>query len=226
MTILVVDDESRIVDAVRSYLEAAGYGVLCAGSGEAALRLFDEHHPDLVVLDLMLGDLSGQEVCRRIRRTSRVPILMLTARVDEASILEGLSNGADDYVTKPFSPRQLVARIQAILRRAGPEGPQADRLRYDDGLEIDFVSHRVFRNGDPVHLTRSELQLLETLARHPGRAFTRDELVRLALGEDFDGFDRAVDSHIKNLRLKVEVDAHHPRRILTAFGIGYRFHGD
>ena len=225
MTILVVDDEPRIVDAVCSYLEAAGYKTLQAGTGEEALAIFKARQPDLVVLDLMLGQMSGEEVCQTIRRNSSVPIIMLTAKTDEESLLEGLAIGADDYVCKPFSPRQLVARINAILRRTTSRSQPADVLTFAGGLTLDSRSRQVFLKDELIQLTRSEYALLEVLARHPDRIFSRDELLEYAFGDHFNGYDRTVDSHIKNLRQKIEPKPKEPRYIRTVFGIGYRFSG-
>jgi DNA-binding response OmpR family regulator len=221
----VVDDEEKILEVVRSYLEREGYAVLCAGAGGQALASFERSSPDLVVLDLMLPDLPGEEVCRRIRRASRVPIIMLTAKVEEADRLRGFSLGADDYLTKPFSPRELVARIQALLRRSSREPlPLVSPLVFDgDELVIDFARQIVTRRGRQVRLTPKEYRILLTLASHPGRVFARDELIRYAIGEDFSGFDRTVDAHIKNLRKKLERTPNKPRYILTVHGVGYRF---
>lgn len=223
-TILVVEDEVKISDVLRSYLEREGFAVATAYDGEEALRLFASLSPALVLLDLMLPKRSGEEVCREIRARSNTPIIMLTAKTDEASILGGLAIGADDYVTKPFSPRQVVARVHAVLRRAGSLPP--DVLRFDgDYLAIDTVSRSVSREGKPVTLTPSEYSLLFTLASHPGRTYTRDELIGLALKDDFEGFDRVIDTHMKNLRQKIEPDAKKPRYLVTIHGVGYRFDG-
>ena len=223
-TILVVEDEAKIAEVLISYLEREGFLVVCAADGEAALRLFAAHAPVLVLLDLMLPKRSGEEVCREIRTRSNTPIIMLTAKTDEASVLCGLAIGADDYVTKPFSPRQVVARVHAVLRRAGSLPP--DILRFDgDYLAIDTTSRSVTREGKPVTLTPSEYSLLFTLASHPGRTYTRDELIGLALKDDFEGFDRVIDTHMKNLRQKIEPDAKKPRYLVTVHGVGYRFDG-
>jgi len=220
-----VDDEEKILEVVRSYLEREGYAVLCAAAGGEALASLERSSPDLVVLDLMLPDLPGEEVCRRIRRASRVPIIMLTAKVEEADRLRGFSLGADDYLIKPFSPRELVARIQALLRRSSREPlPLVSPLVFDeDGLVLDFARQVVTLRGRQVRLTPKEYRILLTLASHPGRVFARDELIRYAIGEDFSGFDRTVDAHIKNLRKKLERDPNTPRYILTVHGVGYRF---
>ncbi|HWQ58004.1 MAG TPA: response regulator transcription factor [Clostridia bacterium] len=224
-TILVVEDEVKIAQVLRSYLEREGFQVACAYDGSEALRLFDETAPALVLLDLMLPGLSGEEVCRAIRKRSRAPIIMLTAKTGEEDVLAGLGIGADDYVTKPFSPRQVVARVHAVLRRAQGEGtPLADELSFNrDELVIDVRNRAVFRDGEAVALTPSEYRLLLALASRPGRTYTRDELIRFALPDDFDGYDRVIDTHMKNIRHKIEPDARQPRYILTVHGVGYRF---
>lgn len=222
---LVVDDEPKIAEVVGSYLQRAGYVPVSAASGSEALALFETHHPCLVILDLMLPDLPGEEVCRRLRARSRVPIIMLTAKVEDHDAIRGLALGADDYVTKPFSPRQLIARVEAVLRRAASAGaPLARSLSFcRDDLFIDVENKEVRKQGEPVLLTPSELQMLLVLAAHPGRVFSREELISRALGEDFDGFDRTVDAHVKNLRQKIETDPHVPCYIVTVHGLGYRF---
>jgi DNA-binding response OmpR family regulator len=213
-TILVVDDEPQIAEIASDYLRLAGYEVVTAGDGVRALDAVRERRPDLVILDLGLPRMDGLDVARAIRRHSDLPIIMLTARVQEENRLEGLEVGADDYIGKPFSPRELVARVKAVLRRAQPA--DADLLRFDDVM-IDVPRMAVTRGGAPVDLTPTEILLLATLARHPGRVFTRAQLLDAARGSDADSFDRAVDSHIKNIRRKLE-----PRYIETVYGIGYR----
>ncbi len=223
--VLVVDDEPKITDVVTSYLARAGYEPLAAASGTQALEAFERERPALIILDLMLPDLPGEEVCRRIRARSRVPIIMLTAKVEDADAVKGLRIGADDYVTKPFSPRQLVARVEAVLRRSdGADSPAARVLSFDsDDLRIDDGMTSVQKSGRPVSVTPSEFRILRLLAGNPGRVFSREELIARALGDDFDGFDRTVDAHIKNLRQKVEPDPGQPRFVLTVHGLGYRF---
>jgi DNA-binding response OmpR family regulator len=224
--VLVVDDESSIVEVVSSYLLRAGFDPVAAATGRQALEAFEKTNPSLVILDLMLPDISGEEVCRRLRARSRVPIIMLTARVEDADAVRGLDLGADDYVTKPFSPRQLMARVEAVLRRAaGGSRPLASVLSFRaDDLTIDAAAGTVRKGGRPVSLTPRELRLLCTLAANPRRTFSRDELIAHALGGvDFDGFDRTVDAHIKNLRQKIESDPRAPRYIHTVHGMGYRF---
>jgi len=226
-TILVVDDEPKISEVVASYLESRGYHVLTAETGKEALDTFERENVALVVLDLMLPDISGEEVCRRLRNISRVPIIMLTAKSDEASLLEGLGIGADDYVTKPFSLKALAARIEAVLRRAGGDIlPLTVRASFRDGdLMVDFEKKLVRKAGREVALTPSEMKILSALIKYPGKAFTREELVELALGIEFGGYDRAIDSHIKNLRQKIEDDPRSPVYILTIHGTGYKFGG-
>lgn len=226
-TVLVVDDEPKITEVVKSYLEKGGYRAVCAYDGREALALFDQCCPVLVVLDLMLPGLSGEHVCREIRKKSRVPIVMLTAKTGEENMLEGLGIGADDYVTKPFSPRLLMAKIEAILRRVSGEAvPLSDELIFDGGsLVIDNMRHEVRKNGEHVALTPNEYNILFTMASYPTKAFTRDELITHALGETYDGFDRVIDTHIKNIRQKIEDDTRNPNYILTVHGVGYSFGG-
>ncbi|NJD03720.1 MAG: response regulator transcription factor [Ruminiclostridium sp.] len=225
--ILVVDDEPKIVEVVRSYLEKSGYIVSEAYGGKKALEIFEKVNPALVILDLMLPDISGEEICKIIRQRSRVPIIMLTARIEEEDILNGLNIGADDYVTKPFSPRQLVARVAAILRRLDDETvPLSSILSYNnDEFVIDTIKYEVKRNGILVNLTPIEFRILMTMVKYPSKAFTREELISIVLGVDFDGYDRTIDTHIKNLRQKIENDPKTPKYILTVHGVGYRFGG-
>jgi DNA-binding response OmpR family regulator len=218
--ILVVDDEAQIVDLLRTYLQRDGFDVEQAGDGEAALATFARLRPDLVILDLMLPRLDGREVCRRIRDTSGTPIIMLTARDEETDKLLGLELGADDYITKPFSPREVVARVRAVLRRGGRE--QVESVRAGD-LVIDLKAHEVTLAGRRVELTPTEFRLLETLASHPNQVFTRMQLIDRVQGHAFEGYERTVDAHVKNLRSKVEPDPRNPRYILTVYGIGYKF---
>jgi len=226
--ILVVDDEYKIVEVVKSYLEKEGYTVCEAYNGEDALKQFERHQPSLVVLDIMLPDISGSEICRIIREKSRVPIIMLTARVEEEDILKGFHLGADDYITKPFSPKQLVARVNAVLRRASYDPmPASHTLSFNnDDLIIDNYKLEVRKNHQVINLTPNEYKILITMAKFPSKTFTREELVYKAFGEDYDGYDRTVDAHIKNLRQKIEEDAKHPKYIITVHGVGYRFGGE
>ncbi|OUM90792.1 MAG: DNA-binding response regulator [Bacillus thermozeamaize] len=225
-TILMVDDEDKIRDVVVSYLRKHGFRTLEAGTGTEALQTIRRDRVDLVILDLMLPDLPGEEVCEKIRQESSVPILMLTAKVDKASRIRGLTIGADDYVIKPFDPLEVVARVRAILRRSDDHDLLADRISFNNGeLVIDSVHHAVFLRGRPVNLTPSEFKLLLVLARHPQRHFHREELVEKVLGLDFEGDVRAIDQHVKNLRQKIEPDPKQPTYIQTVYGIGYRFTG-
>jgi two-component system alkaline phosphatase synthesis response regulator PhoP len=220
-TILIVDDESRILKLVRDYLERAGFAVLTARDGETALTLARVEQPDLIVLDLMLPGVDGLDVCRRLRQESGVPIIMLTARVEEADRIVGLELGADDYVTKPFSPRELVARVRATLRRVdGQLGPSSIIRTGEIELDVDALETTVA--GRLVELTATEFQFLAALARQPGRIFTREQLLEAVHGISFDGYDRSVDSHIKNIRRKIEPDPRRPRYIQTVYGVGYR----
>jgi len=222
-TILVVDDERKIRDLVRSYLEREGYSVLLADSGQRALETSSRVAPDLVVLDLMLPDLSGEEVARSLRTASDVPIIMLTSKAKGEDRVAGLRLGADDYLVKPFSPRELVARVEAVLRRAGggrAEGP----LSFGDGeIVIDRETRGVTLGGAPVDLTRSEFDLLYALASRSGRVYSRYELVTRVQGYDYEGYERTIDAHVKNLRRKLGDDPKNPRYVITVTGVGYKF---
>lgn len=221
--VLLVEDEKAIRDAVSAYLEKEGYWVTPAADGQVAIDTFERGKFDLVILDLMLPKVPGEEVCRTIRDASDVPIIMLTAKGELEDRVVGLELGADDYLVKPFSPRELVARVRALLRRANVnEEPQRDRLVYGQ-LEIDVSSHKAFLRGDEIDLTASEFKLLTTLARYPGRVYTRMELVEKVLGYDFVGYERTIDSHVKNLRAKLGDDPREPTFIYTVHGVGYRF---
>ncbi len=220
--ILVVDDETQIVKLARDYLERAGFRVLNTGDGAAALTIARHDRPDLIVLDLTLPGMDGLDVCRTLRRESDVPIIMLTARVEETDRLIGLELGADDYITKPFSPRELVARVRTVLRRAHGAVQQPGILRAAD-LEINLDGHRLTRNGQLIELSRIEFNLLTILAQHPGLTFTRAQLLERIHGYAFEGYDRSIDAHVKNLRRKLEPDPSEPRYILTVFGVGYKF---
>ncbi len=224
-SVLVVDDEPKIVQLARDYLEHAGFGVLTAGDGRAALAAARTKRPDLVVLDLGLPEIDGLDVARTLRRESNVPIVMLTARDDEMDRVIGLELGADDYVTKPFSPRELVARVRAVLRRTERADEPADVVRAGD-VELDVPRMRVEVAGRPVDLTATEFELLATIARQPGRIFTRAQLLDALHGVAFESYERAIDTHVKNLRRKLEPDPRQPRYILTVYGVGYRFADD
>jgi two-component system, OmpR family, alkaline phosphatase synthesis response regulator PhoP len=220
--ILVVDDEPKIVKLARDYLEQGGFRVVTAADGIAALAVARSARPDLIVLDLKLPGKDGLDVCRTLRRDSDVPIIMLTARVEEIDRLIGLELGADDYITKPFSPRELVARVRAVLRRVQGSVRQPGLIQVAD-LEIDLNGRRVKRNSESITLTRSEFNLLVMLAQHPGQAFTREQLLTHLYDVAYEGFARSIDAHIKNLRQKLESDPTEPRYILTVFGVGYKF---
>jgi len=226
--ILVVEDETRIAEVVQEYLERDGHMVVRAATGGDALDAAARRRPDLVVLDLGLPDMSGEDVCRRLREGSDVPIIMLTARDAEEDLVRGLQLGADDYVTKPFSPRELTARVRALLRRAQAENePQSDVLERAGGrLFIDGARRRVTLDGSVVELTESEFRLLRTLARFPGRVYSRFELIEKVQGYDFEGYERTVDAHVKNVRRKLGDDARAPHLIRTVYGRGYAFAED
>ena len=221
--VVVVDDDASVQEVTRAYLERDGYLVYVAGTAAEGLALAERVRPGLIVLDLMLPDRSGEDVCREIRQRSDVPILMLTARASEDERVAGLALGADDYLTKPFSPRELVARARAILRRSQIETPLVEVLSFDDGaLEIDTVQREVRRDGKAVDLTPNEYKLLQTLAKYPGRVYSRFELVSHVQGYEYEGYERTIDAHVKNLRKKIEPDPGHPRYVETVFGVGYR----
>jgi DNA-binding response OmpR family regulator len=225
--ILAVDDETKILEVLASYLESHGYAVFTAETGARALEIFGREAISLVLLDLMLPDISGEEICQRIRAKSRVPIIMLTAKVEENDLLEGLRIGADDYITKPFSLKELAARVEALLRRATDDlVPLASKFAFGGGdLIVDFEKNTVLKKQAPVALTPSEMKILAALIKYPGKVFTREELIETALGDEFDGYDRAVDNHIKNLRQKIEDDSKNPVYVLTVHGLGYTFGG-
>jgi DNA-binding response OmpR family regulator len=218
--ILIVDDEPKIVRLVADYLGDAGFDVVTAGSGDEALMRVRTDRPDLVVLDLGLPGLDGLDVTRTIRRNGGLPIIVLTARADETDRVIGLELGADDYVTKPFSPRELVARVRAVLRRHAGSGDR-EELRAGE-LLLDVARMRVLRDGSPVELTATEFQLLAAMARHPGRVFTRSQLLDAIHGVAFEAYERAIDAHVKNIRRKLEPDPRAPRHLLTVYGVGYR----
>jgi len=220
--ILVVDDEPRIAEIAKDYLERAGYGVTVAGNGVDALAIARTRHPDLIVLDLGLPQMDGLDVTRTLRRQSNVPIIMLTARVDESDTLVGLELGADDYVTKPFSPKELVARVRAVFRRIDAPPARGDVIRAGD-VTLDKPRMQATVGDRHVDLTATEFELLATLARQPGRVFTRAQLLDAIRGEAVESFDRAIDAHIKNLRRKLELDPRNPRYVLTVHGVGYKF---
>nr|WP_312576201.1 response regulator transcription factor [Sedimentibacter sp.] len=226
--ILVVDDEPKIVDAVKAYLENSGYIVFTAFDGAEALNQFEKVSPDLVVLDLMLPKISGEEICQKIRKQSRIPIIMLTAKVLIDEKINGFNIGADDYMTKPFSPRELVVRVRGLLRRCSDGiSPLYDKMSWNNGnLEIDIDNMVVKKTGKEINLTPTEFKILSSMIKYPKKIFTREELIEIALGIDYDGFDRTIDSHIKNLRSKIEDDSSNPTYILTVRGTGYKFGSD
>lgn len=222
-TVLVVEDEAKLRDLLRAYLEREGLAVLSTGSGAEAIELARRGRPDLVVLDLGLPDIPGDEVAREIRRASDVAILILTAKTEETDRIKGLELGADDYVTKPFSPRELMLRVQAILRRGrGAELPQGPGSYGEGTLSIDEDRRRVSVQGATVELTPTEWGILTALARMPGRVYSRYELINRVRGYEFDGYERTVDSHVKNLRRKIETNPNSPEIVLTVLGVGYR----
>ena len=223
-TILVVDDEPKIVQIARDYLQHSGFAVLTASDGKEALITFRAHQPDLIVLDLGLPELDGLDVTRAIRKDSSTPIIMLTARGEETDKLIGLELGSDDYIVKPFSPKELVARVRAVLRRSETQSSQTnkDLLRVAD-VTIDLPRMSVTVADKPIELTHTEFQLLTTLAQQPGRLFTRAQLLDAVRGVAFESYERAIDAHIKNIRRKIEPDPREPRYILTVYGVGYKF---
>lgn len=224
MNILIVEDEKKISEVVKSFLEKEGYAVLQSYDGVEALEIFNREEVHLVILDLMIPKVSGEEVCSEIRSHSDVPIIMVTAKAEEEERIAGLSIGADDYVVKPFSVKELVQRVKALLRRSYSESPRADRYSFNEGdLEVDLVSGRVRKNGVDVGLTGSELKVLKTFLSNLGAILTRDQLIEKSFGYDYDGNDRTIDAHIKNIRHKIEGNPKDPEYIMTVYGIGYRF---
>ncbi len=225
--VLVVDDEPSITEVVGAYLEKDGYHVYVAHNGTDAITMARRYRPVAIILDLMLPDLSGEQVCRTLRRESSVPIIMLTAKNQEQDKLAGLSLGADDYITKPFSPKELTARLRAVIRRTdGESAVLVDVLSFNHGeLIIDVARHELSRNGVPIELTPTEWKILVTLARYPGRVYSRIELLDMIQGYDYEGFERTVDTHVKNLRAKVEADPKEPVYVQTVYGLGYKFGG-
>ena len=220
--ILVVEDEPKIARQVHDYLVKSGFRALVTGDGKTALEMARHERPDLVVLDLNLPGMDGLDVCRALRRTSDVPIIMLTARVELEDRLVGLELGADDYITKPFSPREVVARVRVLLRRVHGDVVDANTIRVGE-LEIDVKGRQVTFSGKPVSLTRTEFNLLLVFASHPGQVFSRDLLLECLHDVRYEGFDRSIDAHVKNLRRKLEPDPANPTYFLTVYGVGYRF---
>ncbi len=225
--ILVIEDEKNISDSIKAYLEKENYECLVANDGEKGLNYFRIFNPDLVVLDLSLPKISGEKICEEIRKTSRTPIIMLTATVREDDKIQGLNVGAYDYMTKPFSPRELIARIKSLLRRSGTSNkPLYNIMSWNNGkFEIDYDSNVVKINNQIIHLTPSEFKILSLLTQNPNKVFTRDNIISLGFNDNYDGYDRTIDSHIKNLRSKIESDPSNPKYIITVRGVGYRFSG-
>jgi len=225
--ILIVEDEKNILDVVKAYLEKNDFNVFEAMDGESALEIFNSNEIHLLILDLMLPNVSGEEVCSRIRMTSDVPIVMLTAKSDEDSKINGLSIGADDYIVKPFSLRELLGRVKALLRRSyklSSSQPLAEKLYFDNNrLIIDLDKISVQKDENIIDITNNEFRIIEVLVSNPGKIFTREQLIQSAFGVDYDGFDRTIDSHIKNIRHKLEDNPKTPSYILTVYGMGYKF---
>lgn len=226
-TILIVDDEKKILEIVEAYLKKEGFNIFTAVDGEMAFEIFKDNIIHLVVLDLMLPKLSGEEICERIRAVSDIPIIMLTAKTDVEDRIQGLSIGADDYLTKPFSARELVSRVNALLRRSyRGESPLADHIILNGrDLEIDIKKFEVKKKGKFVNLTPNEFKILKVLLTNPGQVFTREQLLENAFGMDFEGFDRTIDTHIKNIRQKIEDNPKKPIYINSIYGLGYKFGG-
>lgn len=225
--ILVIDDEINLLQVVEDYLKENGFEVYVADRGVTALQMFRTIQPDFIILDLNLPDISGEEICKIIRKESETPILMLTAKTSEDDKVTGLFLGADDYLTKPFSPRELVGRVKAILRRTKGNGPISDVFSFGNhDLVLDDRKHLVTKKDVPVNLTPNEYKILHVLVQYPEQVFSRNQLVIAGLGYDFEGYDRTVDTHIKNIRQKIEDDIRDPRYIITIYGVGYKFHGD
>jgi len=227
-SILVVEDEPKILEVIYSFLESKGYTVLTAQNGAEAFEVFEKNNISLMLLDLMLPDSSGEAICAAIRKTSRVPIIMLTAKSEEVDQLHGLELGADDYITKPFSLKVLAARIETVLRRGEDSFvPLVSKSVWRDGdLVVDVEKKTVSKKGIPCSLTPSEYKILRILLKYPGKVFSRQELIAHVFGEDFDGYDRVIDNHIKNLRQKIEDDTKSPIYVLTIHGLGYKFGGE
>ncbi|MDR1687093.1 MAG: response regulator transcription factor [Clostridiales bacterium] len=223
--VLIVDDEPKITEVIAAYLAKSGYAAVIAADGRQALNLYASENPDMIILDLMLPFISGEDICRQIRQKSNVPIIMVTAKANEDSKVSCLNMGADDYITKPFSPRELVARVNSLFRRClAANGGAQNKISVNSGaLIIDFDAHTASKPGEIIPLTPNEFKLLSVLAKHPNKTFTREELIENAFGLDFAGFDRTIDSHIKNLRQKIEPDSANPIYVLTVRGVGYKF---
>lgn len=227
MKILIIEDEKKLSEVIKAFLEREGYGVIQAYDGRAGLELFKREKIQLIILDLMLPELSGEEVCKAIRANSDIPIIMLTAKAEEENKIEGLAIGADDYVVKPFSVKELVQRVKALLRRSYKESPKAERFSFNEGdLEIDLNQGIVLKNRKDVGITASEFKVLKVFLSNMGNILSRDQLIEKAFGFEFDGNDRTVDAHIKNIRHKIESNPKEPKYILTIYGMGYKFGGN
>lgn len=224
LNILIVEDEIKVAETIKAYLEKEGFNAYFAILGSAAMNILNEKNINLIVLDLMLPDMSGEDICKQVRKTSDIPIIVLTAKSSEDSKVNILNLGADDYLIKPFSPRELTARVKAVLRRAGLFSENS-AVMYNDGLSIDFGLRIVKKNDIEITLTPNEYKLLTFLAQNSGRYFSREDLIEGAIGTKYDGYDRAVDSHIKNLRHKIEDNPKTPKYIVTQYGVGYKFAG-
>lgn len=225
--VLVVDDEVKILEVIKSFLESKGYIVFTAENCKQAFNIFERESISLVILDLMLPDMTGEDICMTLRQRSRVPIIMLTAKIEEESMLKGLGVGADDYIKKPFSLKELSARIDTVLRRSSVDlVPLYNKNTFNGrDLEVDFESHTIKKNGNEVNLTPNEYKILAAMIKYPNKVFTREDLIMTCLGDDFEGYDRVVDSHIKNIRQKIETDSREPVYVLTIRGVGYKFGG-
>ncbi len=227
ITILIIEDEKKISTIMKSYFEKEGYKVFQAYDGEEGLNIFNKENIDLIILDLMLPKLAGEEVIKEIRNQSEVPIIMVSAKVEEDNRVDGLRLGADDYVTKPFSPKELVERVKAILRRIEKYNiPRADIIKTTDGrLEMDLEYNRIFKDSKEILLTKNEFQILKTLFTNPNKIYSRDEIIEQTFGYDYDAYDRAIDTHIKNIRSKIEDNPKKPVYIKTIYGMGYKSGG-
>ena len=220
--ILIVDDERKITEVLQAYLEREGYQTEIAYDGRSAIKLAETELPDLILLDLMLPDIMGDEVCQVIHQKKDIPIIMLTAKVDERDMIAGLQCGADDYIVKPFSPRNVIARVEAVLRRMERSQPEILKIG-EDYLDVNFQARSIRKNHEELHLTPTEYNIFELLVKSPGRAFTREQIIEFALKDEYDGYDRNVDTYIKYLRQKIEPDPRSPRYIITIYGVGYKF---
>lgn len=227
ITILIIEDENKISTIMKSYFEKEGYKVFQAFDGEEGLRIFNSENIDLIILDLMLPKISGEEVIKEIRNKSELPVIMVSAKVEEDNRVDGLRLGADDYVTKPFSPKELVERVKAILRRIEKYNiPRADIIKTSDGrLEMDLEYNRILKDNNEILLTKNEFQILKTLFTNPNKIYSRDEIIEQTFGYDYDAYDRAIDTHIKNIRSKIEDNPKKPLYIKTIYGMGYKSGG-